>query len=162
MYGVNRVAEAVCGGRSRVEKIWRVERERELQVRLLRSPTDNDPFEDANDPGARIITFRPFYFSLGFKFPLSKLFKEVFCAMGSALSQSTPNVYRAIMCFENLSCFFMLELTVREFFYISISHILDFILHSQWQTCKRFWRGKSEKLEKECVDELQVKGRKEN
>ncbi|KAL6284024.1 hypothetical protein ACE6H2_014954 [Prunus campanulata] len=25
MYGVNRAAGAVCGGRSRVEKIWRVE-----------------------------------------------------------------------------------------------------------------------------------------
>ncbi|CAL2247870.1 unnamed protein product [Prunus armeniaca] len=29
--GVNRAAGAVCGGRSRVEKIWRVEREKELQ-----------------------------------------------------------------------------------------------------------------------------------
>ncbi|CAL8169024.1 unnamed protein product [Prunus armeniaca] len=58
------------------------------------------PCVDANDPNARIITFRPFYFSLGFKFPLSKLFKEVFCAMGCAPSQCTPNVYRAIMCFK--------------------------------------------------------------
>ncbi|CAL9028602.1 unnamed protein product, partial [Prunus brigantina] len=30
--GVNRAAGAVCGGRSRVENIWRVERERELWV----------------------------------------------------------------------------------------------------------------------------------
>ncbi|BBH07535.1 Protein kinase family protein with leucine-rich repeat domain, partial [Prunus dulcis] len=89
----------------------------DVRVRLLKSRKDNEPLVDANDPDARIITFHPFYFSLGFKFPLSKLFKEVFCAMGCAPSQCTPNVYRAIMCFENLSRFFMLELTVREFFY---------------------------------------------
>ncbi|CAL2257356.1 unnamed protein product [Prunus armeniaca] len=89
----------------------------DVQVKLLKSQTDNKPLVDVNDRGARIITFRPFYFSLGFKFPLSKLFKEVFYAMECAPSQCTPNVYRAIMCFENLSRFFTLELTVREFFY---------------------------------------------
>ncbi|CAL2271795.1 unnamed protein product [Prunus armeniaca] len=89
----------------------------DVHIKLAKPLTDNMPCVDANDPNARIITFRPFYFSLGFKFPLSKLFKEVFCAMGCAPSQCTPNVYRAIMCFENLSRFFTLELTVREFFY---------------------------------------------
>ncbi|CAL2245814.1 unnamed protein product [Prunus armeniaca] len=77
-------------------------------------PLTNDvPCVDANDPDARIITFRPFYFSLGFMFSLSKLFKEVFCPMKCAPSQCMPKVYRVIMCFENLSRFFMLELTVR-------------------------------------------------
>ncbi|VVA30905.1 PREDICTED: LOC110760952 partial [Prunus dulcis] len=52
------------------------------------------PCVDANDPNARIITFRPFYFSLGFTFQLPKLFKEVFCAMGCAPSQCIPNVYQ--------------------------------------------------------------------
>ncbi|CAL8174062.1 unnamed protein product [Prunus armeniaca] len=37
--------------------------------------------------------------------------------MECAPSKCTPNVYWAIMCFENLSRFFTLELTVREFFY---------------------------------------------
>ncbi|CAL9020970.1 unnamed protein product [Prunus brigantina] len=32
-------------------------------------------------------------------------------------SQCTSNVYRATMCFENLSRFFKLGLIVREFFY---------------------------------------------
>ncbi|KAI5312366.1 hypothetical protein L3X38_041539 [Prunus dulcis] len=32
MYGVNRRAGAMSGGRSRVEKIWRVEREKELRI----------------------------------------------------------------------------------------------------------------------------------
>ncbi|CAL2271150.1 unnamed protein product [Prunus armeniaca] len=55
-----------------------------VHVKLAKPLTDNVPCVDANDPNARIITFRPFYFSLGFKFPLSKLFKEVFCAMECA------------------------------------------------------------------------------
>ncbi|BBH03305.1 Plant protein of unknown function D, partial [Prunus dulcis] len=75
----------------------------DVRVKLLKSRTDNEPLVDVNDPDARIITFRPFYFSLGFKFLLSKLFKEVFCAMGCAPGQCTPNVYLATMCFENLS-----------------------------------------------------------
>ena len=32
MYGVNRAAGAMCGGQSCVEKIWRVERDREFRV----------------------------------------------------------------------------------------------------------------------------------
>ncbi|KAL6294131.1 hypothetical protein ACE6H2_002273 [Prunus campanulata] len=89
----------------------------DVQVKLVKYRADDTPRADASDPNARIITFRPFYFSLGFTFPLSRLFKEVFCAMECAPSQCTPNVYRAIKCFENLSRFFTLELTVREFFY---------------------------------------------
>ncbi|CAL9027573.1 unnamed protein product [Prunus brigantina] len=89
----------------------------DMHVKLAKPRTDDVPCVDANDPDAKIITFRPFYFSLGFTFSLSKLFKEVFCAMECAPSQCTPNVYQAIMCFENLSRLFKLELTMREFFY---------------------------------------------
>ncbi|KAI5339129.1 hypothetical protein L3X38_018401 [Prunus dulcis] len=42
-----------------------------VYVRMVESSTDDAPCVDANDPDARIITFRPFYFSLGFMFPLS-------------------------------------------------------------------------------------------
>ena len=105
----------------------------DVHIKLAKPLTDNMPCVDANDPNARIITFRPFYFSLGFKFPLSKLFKEVFCAMGCAPSQCTPNVYRAIMCFENLSRFFTLELTVREFFYFF--EVRCFKEYAQLRTC---------------------------
>ncbi|CAL8131699.1 unnamed protein product [Prunus armeniaca] len=105
----------------------------DVHVKLAKPLTDNMPCMDANDPNARIITFRPFYFSLGFKFPLSNLFKEVFCAMECAPSQCTPNVYRAIMCFENLSHFFMLELTVREFFYFF--EVRCFKEYAQLSTC---------------------------
>ncbi|CAL8082890.1 unnamed protein product [Prunus armeniaca] len=58
---------------------------------------------------------------------MSKLFKEVFCAIGCAPSQCTLNVYRAVMCFENLSRFFMLELTVPEFFYFfEVRHFKEY------------------------------------
>ncbi|CAL2247572.1 unnamed protein product [Prunus armeniaca] len=65
--------------------------------RLAKPLTDNVPCVDAKYPDARLITFRPFYFSLGITFPLSKLFKEAFCAMGCAPSQCTPNIYWVIM-----------------------------------------------------------------
>ncbi|KAI5313223.1 hypothetical protein L3X38_042397 [Prunus dulcis] len=89
---------------------------------------------DANDPGARIITFCPFYFSLGFTFPLSKFFREVFCAMECGPSQCTPNVYWAIMCFENLSRFFKPDLTVQEFFYYF--EVRHYEMYAQVLMCK--------------------------
>lgn len=73
----------------------------------------------SENPDARIITFRPFYFSLGFTFSLSKFFRKFFCTMECTPSQCTPNVYKKIMCFGNLSCFFKLDLMVWEFFYFS-------------------------------------------
>ncbi|BBG93957.1 Protein kinase family protein with leucine-rich repeat domain, partial [Prunus dulcis] len=122
--------------------------------------TDNEPLVDANDPDTKIITFRNFYFSLGFKFPLSKLFKEVFCAMGCAPSQCTPNVYRAIMCFENLSCFFMLELTVREFFYFF--EVRHFELYAQVRVYKaKLFNGLSQGVHAWHDDVLEVSGRKQ-
>ncbi|CAL9016951.1 unnamed protein product [Prunus brigantina] len=84
----------------------------DMHVKLVESSIDNPPCVDPNDPDARIITFYPFYFSLGFSFRLSKFFRKVLCSMECAPSQCTLNVYQAIMCFENLSSFFKLELTV--------------------------------------------------
>ncbi|CAL9001410.1 unnamed protein product [Prunus brigantina] len=89
----------------------------DVHVKLAESSTDDASCVDANDSNARIITFRPFYFSLRFTFPLLKFFREVFYVMDCAPSQCTSNVYRAIMCFENPSRFFKLDLMVRQFFY---------------------------------------------
>ncbi|CAL9024949.1 unnamed protein product [Prunus brigantina] len=50
-------------------------------------------------------------------FPLSKFFRKGFCSIKCAPSQCTLYICRVIMCFENLSHFFKLELMVREFFY---------------------------------------------
>ncbi|CAL2266500.1 unnamed protein product [Prunus armeniaca] len=90
---------------------------KDVHVKLAEPSSDSVPRVDSNNPGARIIMFRPFYFSLGFTFPMSKFFRDVLCAMECAPSQCTPNVYLAVICFENLSHFFKLDLTVQEFFY---------------------------------------------
>ncbi|CAL2246122.1 unnamed protein product [Prunus armeniaca] len=90
---------------------------KDVHVKLAKPLSDSVPRVDSNNLGARIITFRPFYFSLGFTFSMSKFFRDVLCAMECALSQCTLNVYRVVICFENLSRFFKLDLTVREFFY---------------------------------------------
>ncbi|BBH05574.1 hypothetical protein Prudu_017010, partial [Prunus dulcis] len=81
----------------------------DVHIKLVKPLTNAVPCVDANFPNARVITFHPFYFSLGFKFLMSKLFKE------------------AVICFENLSRFFMLELTVREFFYFfEVRHFKEY------------------------------------
>ncbi|CAL2276520.1 unnamed protein product [Prunus armeniaca] len=41
----------------------------DVQVKLLKSQTDNEPLVDANDPGTRIITCHPFLFLLGLQIP---------------------------------------------------------------------------------------------
>ncbi|CAL2271699.1 unnamed protein product [Prunus armeniaca] len=88
-----------------------------VHVRLVEPSTNNVPYTDLNNPCARIITFHPLYFSLGFMFPCSSFSGGVFCAMECALSQCIPNVYRAIIYIDNLNRFFKLGLTVGEFFY---------------------------------------------
>ncbi|CAL2270257.1 unnamed protein product [Prunus armeniaca] len=56
----------------------------DMHVKLAESSTNDAPCVDQNDPDARIIMFRPFYFSLGFTFPLSKFFRKVFCIVECA------------------------------------------------------------------------------
>lgn len=89
----------------------------DVHVKLAESSTDDAPCVEPNDPDARIITFHPFYFSLGFMFSLSKFFKKVFCTIECAPNQCTLNVCRAIMCFENMSRFFKRDQTGLEFLY---------------------------------------------
>ncbi|XP_021800206.1 LRR receptor-like serine/threonine-protein kinase FLS2 [Prunus avium] len=131
---------------------------RDVHVKLAEPSSDSVPRVDPNNPGARIITFRPFYFSLGFTFPLSKLFRDVFCAMECAPSQCTPNVYRAILCFENLSRFFKLGLTVREFFYFF--EVRHFEKYAQVRACQpRLFDSFSQGDHVWSKDVLEVSGR---
>lgn len=76
-----------------------------VHVKLATSSINDAHCMDSNDPDTKIFTFRPFYFSLGFTFPWSKFFRKELCATECAPSQCTSNVYRAIMCFANLSSF---------------------------------------------------------
>lgn len=61
----------------------------DVYVTLAESSTDDAHCADVNDPNARVITFRPFYFPLGFMFPLSKFFRKGFCSIKCAPSQCT-------------------------------------------------------------------------
>ncbi|CAL2265879.1 unnamed protein product [Prunus armeniaca] len=118
----------------------------DVHVKLVDSSIDDTPYVDSNDLDARIITFHPFYFSLGFTFPLSMFFRKVFCTMECAPSQCTVNVYWVIMCFENLNHFFKLELTAWEFFYFfkvrrykkyAQAHVCKAKLFDKNDICKR-------------------------
>lgn len=63
--------------------------------------------------GCRSIKFHPFMIALRFEFPR----REVMFWMDCALAQLTPNSYKAIICFEKMTNFFDLHLTVAEFFF---------------------------------------------
>ncbi|CAL2265524.1 unnamed protein product [Prunus armeniaca] len=79
-----------------------------VHVRLA-EPSINDMARvDLNNPNERMITFSPFYFSLGFMFPMWRFSKRVFDTLGCAPNQCTPNVYRTVICFDNLNRFFKL------------------------------------------------------
>ncbi|CAL9000954.1 unnamed protein product [Prunus brigantina] len=131
---------------------------KDVHVKLVEPSSDNVPCVDPNNAGAWIITFRPFYFSLGFTFPMSKFFRDVLCAMECAPSQCTPNVYRAVLCFENLSHFFKLDLTVREFFYFF--EVRRFEKYAQLRTCKpKLFDSLSQGDHVRSKDVLEVSGR---
>lgn len=73
---------------------------------VVEPSTDIVACMDLNDSDTRNITIFPFYFSLGFRFLMSRFFNRVFHATDYAPSQCTPNVYQAVICFDNLNCFF--------------------------------------------------------
>ncbi|CAL9018571.1 unnamed protein product, partial [Prunus brigantina] len=74
----------------------------DVHVNLVEPSTEDVPRVDPNDPDARIITLCPFYFSLGFTFPLSKFFKKVFCIMGRYEMYAQVRVCNAKL-FDNFS-----------------------------------------------------------
>ncbi|CAL2278388.1 unnamed protein product [Prunus armeniaca] len=59
----------------------------DVHIKLAASSIDDAHCVDLNELDARIITFCPFYFSLGFALPFSKFFRKVFYAMECAPSQ---------------------------------------------------------------------------
>ncbi|CAL9012152.1 unnamed protein product, partial [Prunus brigantina] len=77
----------------------------DVHVKLAASSTDNEPCVDPNDSDARIITFCPFYFSLGFTFSLSKFFRKLSTDGGKA---------RLAMVHLFLSLFAMRMISVRN------------------------------------------------
>ncbi|KAB2630928.1 hypothetical protein D8674_008447 [Pyrus ussuriensis x Pyrus communis] len=72
----------------------------------------------------RAIKFHPYYFVLGFTFPMPHFFQVVLCSMKCAPAQCSPNEVRVMVGFLNLSQFLDLDLIVNEFWYFfDIDHI---------------------------------------
>lgn len=65
-----------------------------VYVRLTEPLTNDVACMDLNNPNARFFTFHLFYFSFGFRFPMSRFFKKgiPFHSMESTSSQCTLNV----------------------------------------------------------------------
>ncbi|KAM1600657.1 hypothetical protein EV1_024662 [Malus domestica] len=89
----------------------------------------------------RAIKFHPYYFVLGFTFPMPHFFQEVFCSMRCAPAQCSPNAVRVMVGFHNLSQFFDLDLTINEFWYFfDIGHIGGV---GQLQSCHKLFDNSS-------------------
>ncbi|KAM0980522.1 hypothetical protein ACFX2A_013953 [Malus domestica] len=72
----------------------------------------------------RTIKFHPYYFVLGFTFPMSCFFQEMLCSMRCAPAQCSLNAVHVMVGFHNLSQFFDLDLIVNKFWYFfDIGHI---------------------------------------
>ncbi|KAM1543538.1 hypothetical protein ACFX1Z_013181 [Malus domestica] len=93
-----------------------------LRVRVKRS---NESSRHEPCTGARRdIKFHPYYFVLGFIFPMPRFFQEVFCSMKCASTQCSLSVVRVMVGFHNLSQFLDLDLTINKLWYFfDIGHI---------------------------------------
>ncbi|KAM1790781.1 hypothetical protein ACFX12_034811 [Malus domestica] len=89
-------------------------------VKRVKEGSRREPCSKAGKP----IKFHPFYFMLGFTFPMPRFFQEMLCSMKCAPIQCSPNAVRVMVGFLNLSQLFDLDLTVYEFWYFfDIGHI---------------------------------------
>ena len=90
-----------------------------VRMKCVKEGSNREPCSGAR----RAIKFYPFYFMLGFTFPMPRCFQEVLCSMKCAPTQCSPNVC-VMVGFLNLRQFFGLDLTVNELWYFfDICHI---------------------------------------
>ena len=91
-----------------------------VRVRRVKDGSSREPCDETR----RAIKFHPYYFVLGFTFPMPRFFQEVLCSMRCAPAQCSPNAIRVMVGFHNLSQFFDLGLTTNEFWYFfDIGHV---------------------------------------
>ncbi|KAB2603643.1 S ribonuclease [Pyrus ussuriensis x Pyrus communis] len=90
-----------------------------VRVKLVKDDNSHEPCSEGATVRKKAIKFHPYYFVLGFTFPMPCLFQEVICSMKCALAQCSLNVVRAMVGFSNLSnltlllsCVFRLSLSV--------------------------------------------------
>ncbi|XP_050139028.1 uncharacterized protein LOC126615257 [Malus sylvestris] len=84
-----------------------------VRVRRVKDGSSREPCSGTR----RTIKFHPYYFVLGFTFPIPRFFQEVLCSMKCAPAQCSPNAVRVMVGFHNLNQFFDLGLTTNEFWY---------------------------------------------
>ncbi|KAM2570359.1 hypothetical protein TB2_010339 [Malus domestica] len=91
-----------------------------VRVKQVKDGSSREPCSGTR----RAIKFHPYYFVLGFTFPMQRFFQEVLCSIRCAPTQCSPNTVHVMVGFHNLSQFFDLDLTVNEFWYFfDIGHI---------------------------------------
>ena len=95
-----------------LETYWHAIRSR-VHVKRVKDGSSREPCDGAR----RAIKFHPYYFVLGFTFPMPRFFREVLCSLKCAPVQCSPNAIRVMVGFHNLSQFFDLGLTTNEFRY---------------------------------------------
>ncbi|XP_050121360.1 uncharacterized protein LOC126599015 [Malus sylvestris] len=84
-----------------------------VRVRRVKDGSSREPCSGTR----RTIKFHPYYFVLGFTFPIPRFFQEVLCSMKCVPAQCSPNAVRVMVGFHNLNQFFDLGLTTNEFWY---------------------------------------------
>ncbi|KAM1001896.1 hypothetical protein ACFX2C_002383 [Malus domestica] len=70
-----------------------------VHVKRAKDGSSSEPCGGAR----RAIKFHPYYFVLGFTFPMPRFFQEVLCSMKCSPAQCSPNVVRVMVGFLNLS-----------------------------------------------------------
>ncbi|KAB2605840.1 plastidial pyruvate kinase 1 [Pyrus ussuriensis x Pyrus communis] len=74
-----------------------------VRVKRVKDDSGHEPCGDGASARKRAIKFHPYYFVLGFTFPMRRLFQEVIYSMKYAFAQCSPNAVRVMLGFSNLS-----------------------------------------------------------
>ena len=68
-----------------------------VRFKRVKDDSGHEPYGEGASVRKRAIKFHPYYFVLGFIFPMLRLFQEVICSIKCAPAQCSPNVVRAMV-----------------------------------------------------------------
>ncbi|KAB2617054.1 plastidial pyruvate kinase 1 [Pyrus ussuriensis x Pyrus communis] len=74
-----------------------------VRVKGVKDDSGHEPCGNGASTRKRAIKFHPYYFVLGFTFPMLRLFQDVICSMKCAPTQCSPNAVPAMVGFSKLS-----------------------------------------------------------
>ncbi|XP_050159674.1 uncharacterized protein LOC126633166 [Malus sylvestris] len=78
-------------------------------VKRMKDDSAYEPCGEGATARKRAIKLHPYYFVLGFTFPMPRLFQEVIYSMKCAPTQWSPNAVHAMVGFSNFNAFLHLE-----------------------------------------------------